>query len=171
VQPIEPSGSLAADDAWMRAASEEDAAALAALINDAYRVERHFVRGDRLDPRGVLDHMQRGSFLVRDGREPRQLDACIYLEPRGATGYLGLLSVAPGVQGCGLGERVLRAGEEWLARQGARQVEIRVVNLRHELFPWYRKRGYQVLGALPFTDTDRLLRPCHFVVMGRPLTS
>ncbi|HVS62201.1 MAG TPA: GNAT family N-acetyltransferase [Thermoanaerobaculia bacterium] len=157
--------------ASLRVATDGDAGPLAVLISEAYRVETHFVEGDRIDPEGVRDHLSRGVFLVLPGgeRSSGELEACVYLEPRGALGYLGMLSVAPHRQGAGLGHRLLCAGEEWLAHQGCREIEIYVVDQRTELFPWYEKRGYRITGTAPFIDVDRLLRPCCFVVMRKPV--
>ena len=157
--------------ARLRLATDGDAGRLAVLISEAYRVERHFVEGERIGPEGVRDHLSRGVFLVLPGRERSsgELEACVYLEPRGELGYLGMLSVAPHRQGAGLGNRLLCAGEEWLAHQGCREIEIYVVDQRTELFPWYEKRGYRITGTAPFTDVDRLLRPCRFAVMRKPV--
>jgi GNAT superfamily N-acetyltransferase len=168
--PLE-AGAAGAAGAAIGLATAEDAEALAGLINAAYRVERHFVRGDRIDPEGVRQYLERGVFLVLRGDSGSALAACVYLEPRGETGYLGMLSVAPGLQGRGLGDRLLRAGESWLAHRGARAVEIRVVSLRRELFPWYETRGYRAAGTAPFSEPHRLLRPCCFVVMAKSVAS
>lgn len=152
----------------LRVATARDAEAIAALINVAYAVERHFVRGDRIDRAGVLEALGKGTFLVRHDRHrpaPSALDACVYLEPRGRVGYLGTLSIDPGLQGRGLGHRVLVEGERWLAERGCSTIEIVVVDLRTELFPWYEKRGYRRIGTRPFTDVERMRQPCEFVVM------
>jgi hypothetical protein len=42
------------------------------------------------------------------------------------------------------------------------------VNHRHELFPFYRKLGFEVAGERSFDD-DRLNRPAHFVIMRKEL--
>jgi len=50
-------------------------------------------------------------------------------------------------------------------------VEILVVNLRKELFPYYAALGYAEAGAAAFPEAEKahLLRPCHFVVMRKAL--
>jgi hypothetical protein len=48
---------------------------------------------------------------------------------------------------------------------------LRVVNIREELAPWYRRLGYRETGATAPFDDPRLKRPCHFVEMEKPLAS
>jgi hypothetical protein len=47
-------------------------------------------------------------------------------------------------------------------------VDIRVVNLRTELPPFYRRLGYVEQRTEPFTD-PRAHRPCHFICMSKTL--
>jgi GNAT superfamily N-acetyltransferase len=174
VSSVSSSDPAAGAGAALRSASADDAERLAALICAAYEVERQFVRGDRIDAASVREHLAKGAFLILPAdpdAAASELDGCVYVEPRGEIGYLGLLSVAPGRQGRGLGDFMLRAGEAWLERRGCREVEIRVVDQRVELFPWYCKRGYLVSGGAPFVDVGRLLRPCRFVLMRKPLAA
>jgi hypothetical protein len=51
---------------------------------------------------------------------------------------------------------------------GCRAVDIRVVNLRTELPPIYRRLGYLETGIQPFED-PRASQPCHFILMSKPL--
>ena len=94
--------------------------------------------------------------------------ASIYVEPRESSAYLGLLSVDPHRQGQGLGTAMLDAAEAHCAEAGCHAIEIKVVNLREELPPFYRRRGYVEVGTEPFTD-PRATRSCHFVLMSKPL--
>lgn len=149
-------------------ASAEDVPAIAALVNLAYRVEAFFVSGPRIDEATVEAALERGAFLV--ARDGDGLMGCVYIEAREPpVGYLGLLSVAPAWQGRGMGGQLLSAGEQQLRSWGCPEVTIRVVDLRQELFPYYLERGYRQIGVEPFSDPKRLLRPCHFVVMGKRL--
>lgn len=168
-----------------RDAGVEDVPALVELINAAYVVEASLVRGLRTDAADIAGKLRAGTFLVVDDESaepvgereprsgmpiaPRRLAACVYLEPRGRSGYLGLLSVQPGAQGAGLGDRLLRAGEARLRSAGCLAVEILVMSERAELFPWYEKRGFHRGGTRPFSDPAKLLRSCHFVEMRKPL--
>lgn len=48
-------------------------------------------------------------------------------------------------------------------------MEIRVVDVREELPPLYRRLGYVEVGTEPFPDTERAKLPCRFIVMTKPL--
>lgn len=159
------------EPASVRAAGPADVAAIAALVNEAYGVEAFFVRGPRIDEADVRHHLETGGFLLAD--ETRGLAGCVYVELRGARGYFGLLSVAPSRQGRGLGRRLVAAAEERLRAAGCREVEILVVSLRTELLSFYGGLGYVDAGTAPFPESERerLLRPCHFVVMRKALAA
>jgi hypothetical protein len=49
-------------------------------------------------------------------------------------------------------------------------VDISVVDLRTELPPFYRRLGYVETGTAPFPDPAKAKRPCHFILMSKPLT-
>jgi GNAT superfamily N-acetyltransferase len=151
----------------IREASRADAPALAALISRAYRVEDFFKIGDRIDAAGVEHEMAEGGFLVLEDDDG--IAGCVYTRVRGELGYFGLLSIDPSRQGQGFGTTLLRAAEEFCRGAGCRTMEILVVNLRTELFPYYVRHGYVATGTLPFPDEERTSRPCHFVVMRKPL--
>ena len=155
--------------AAVRTAGPADVAAIAALVNQAYAVEAFFVRGPRIAEDDVRQHLDSGAFLLVG--EPPVLAGCVYVELRGTTGYFGLLSVAPTLQGRGLGRRLVAAAEESLRAAGCREVQILVVNLREELLSFYGRLGYEEAGTEPFPEAERerLTSPCHFVVMRKPL--
>jgi N-acetylglutamate synthase-like GNAT family acetyltransferase len=152
-----------------RTASPADVSAIVRLVNEAYLLEAFFVRGPRIDEKEVAALLETGGFLLAEG--PDGLEGCVYVEPRGAVGYFGLLSVAAGRQGRGLGRRLIAAAEAGLQGARCQIVEILVVNLRKELFPFYARLGYAEAGAAAFPESERsrLLRPCHFVVMRKAL--
>jgi predicted N-acetyltransferase YhbS len=151
----------------VRDAREHDVAAVAALINEAYIVERFFVTGPRISADALAALMQKGVVLVgveSDGT----VVASVYVEPRGERGYVGLLAVSPSRQGSGLGRRMMEAAEQRLAREGCAAVDIRVVSLRTELPPFYERLGYEHRGTEPFHD-PRKTQPCHFLKMSKTL--
>jgi len=50
-------------------------------------------------------------------------------------------------------------------------MDIKVVNLRTDLFGFYQKRGYVVTGTSPFpTDVETKL-PVHFIDMSKQLST
>jgi GNAT superfamily N-acetyltransferase len=151
----------------LRTAGPADAGAVTALINAAYQVERFFIDGDRTSEDEVRRYMAKGAFLVaeEDGRPA----GCVYIEQRGDRGYFGLLAVDPAQHGKGLGRTLVEAAEERLRRAGCIAMDISVVDLRTELPPFYRRLGYVETGTAPFPDPDKATRPCHFILMSKPL--
>lgn len=150
-----------------RTASAADVPTLERLINAAYVVERFFKVGDRITAEGVRLQQSRGTLLLLE-RDDRPLGA-VYVEVRGERGYIGLLSVDPRHQGAGHGRALMAAAEDYCRRKGARHADLRVVNLREELPPFYRHLGYAECGTEPFSDAAEATRPCHFVLMTKPL--
>lgn len=150
-----------------RVATPADAAPIAALINAAYVVEAFFKVGHRTSVEEILGLMRTGRFLVLDldGRTA----GCVYVEVNGAVGYFGMLSIDPALQKQGLGARLMRAAETLCRRAGCTEMELQVVNLRTELVPYYRKFGYTEQGTREFPESERTTRPCHFIVMRKPL--
>lgn len=151
----------------LRCASPDDAEALLSLINRAFQVERFFLDVDRLNPAEVGERLRTGRFLVLE--EAGVLAACVYLELRGPRAYLGLLSVDPERQGQGIGSRMMEAAEEYCRRAGCWHLDLRVVNLRQELPPFYRHRGYVETGTSPFPSDQPVKLACHFIEMSREL--
>ena len=156
----------AAHDIRVRKAEAADAGAIAALVNQAFAVERFFVDGDRTDEDEVRGLMARGDFLCAeiDG----ELGGCIYLERRGVRGYFGMLSVSPSRQKAGIGRFLVERTEDFFRAAGCVAVDIKIVHLRTELPPYYRALGYAETGTAPFVD-DKLTQDAHFVVMSKPL--
>ncbi len=151
----------------IRRATEADAEALTGVINRAFQVERFFLDGDRLALPEVIERLDKGCFLVEEANG--QIDGCVYVELRGDRAYLGLLSVEPDRQGAGLGRRLIDAAEALARNAGCGFMDIRVVNLREELPPYYRKLGYVQTGTSPFPENVVTRLPCHFLEMSKPL--
>jgi predicted N-acetyltransferase YhbS len=147
----------------IRAASASDVPQLVALLNAAFAMERDFMDRDRIYPPEVEAYMKAGTYFVVDG-DGTALDACMYLERRGDRMYLGMLAVNPALQGSGLGKRLMTIAEERTAAAGCEAIDIRVVNLRIELPPFYRKLGFVENGTEPLTDPT-LKKPAHFIRM------
>ena len=147
-------------------AAAADIPDLVRVINAAYEVEKFFVSGDRTDEDTVRRLMSKGAFLVT--RDDGGLTGCVYVELRGAKAYFGMLSVEPARQGTGLGRRLVDDAEQYARGHGCEVMDIRVVNLRPELLPFYRKLGYLERATEP-VDDPRALQPFHFVLMSKQL--
>ena len=94
----------------------------------------------------------------------------MYVELQGERAYFGLLAVDPARQHRGLGRRLIDEAENHARADGCHAMDLRIVNLREELPPFYRRLGYVETGssALPRAEIKSKL-PCHFVVMCKPL--
>jgi ribosomal protein S18 acetylase RimI-like enzyme len=150
-------------------ASAADAAAITALLNDAYRpVESFFHRGPRTTAEIVGERISRGAFLVRRTGEGA-IGACVYVEPSGRDAYLGMLAVAPSVQRGGTGAKLVGDAESFLRARGVTRVQLDVISLRAgQLLPFYERLGYRVCGQRPFDD-PLLTRPCDLVLLEKTI--
>jgi len=117
----------------IRIATPAETEPITRLINIAFEVEKFFIDGDRIDPIQVRDLFEKGFFLVIDG--DNGLAGCVYVEPRGPSAYLGLLSIHPLIQGQGFGARLVRAAEDHARALGCEAMDLRVVDLRLECMP------------------------------------
>ncbi|HLG98796.1 MAG TPA: GNAT family N-acetyltransferase [Bryobacteraceae bacterium] len=151
----------------IRIAEPADLDAVTALINLAFEVERFFIEGDRISLETVRDLAAKGNFILLE--DTHGLAGCIYVELRDRRAYLGLLSVDPSRQRSGIGSRLVHAAEEHCRAAGCRFVDLRIVNLRQELPPFYRRLGYRETGTAPFTPGIVTKLPCHFIEMTKPL--
>lgn len=180
----------------LRPARRDEADALSALVNSAYRgdlsragwtTEADLLGGQRTDPAALREFMAAGEpaldrvLLVYDGAAGesslgRPPEACVQLERRGDDAYLGMLTVQPVRQASGLGRRLLDAAEGWAAAHwGARTIIMTVITQRPELIAWYERRGYNATGeTAPFPYDDiRFGEPkrpdLQFIVLRKPL--
>jgi len=154
----------------IREATPADVPALLRVINAAYLVEREFVEGDRLSEKDLRRTLGQGTFLVAT-RGDGEAIANVFLQRTAPDRmYLGLLAVDPAEQRHGLGRLMMAAAERHSRDAGCRAIDIRIVNLRTELPPFYRSLGFVSNGTAPFED-PRLFKPAHFLVMTLALES
>lgn len=168
----------------IRTATPHDIPELVALINRAYRgepsrqgwtTEADFLTGDiRTDTEDLTGMMARpGAVFLKACDTPATIFGCVFLEKRGERLYLGMLSVAPELQGKGIGKLLLH-GAETLARQlGCRSIFMQVISLRHELISWYRRHGYEDTGERkPFDAPLKFGVPAQsleFMILEKPV--
>jgi len=93
--------------------------------------------------------------LLRNFREPGEW-------------YLGLLLFEPGVRGQGLGERVLRAAEDWARAQGARRMRLACAEQNEAGRRFWERQGYREDRRFP--PRLRGVRATVFVELTRELT-
>ena len=68
-----------------------------------------------------------------------------------------------------MGRRLIEAAEDYARASGCTAMDIRVVNLRTELPPFYKKLGYTETGDVEPASDPRALQPFCFVRMSKPL--
>jgi len=148
-----------------RDATTDDVTDVVALIESAYRgdasrvgwtTEADILHGQRTDPDGVRDVVQRPDSRLLLADRDGSLVACCQLEHRGSACYFGMFAVRPGLQGGGVGKTVLAEAER-LAREdwAATAMEMTVISVRDELIAFYERRGYRRTGELsPFPYGD-----------------
>jgi predicted N-acetyltransferase YhbS len=153
----------------LREAGPADAERIAALVNRAFLAESWFKSADRTNAEQVRYLLSKGVFLLLEQEE--RLLACVYLEPRDDHAYLGMLSVEQDVQRSGIGRRMMREAEDFARRQGHVAIDLRIVHVREELPPYYRKLGYVESGTEPAPNFPGVTIPIHFVLMTKSLQS
>jgi N-acetylglutamate synthase-like GNAT family acetyltransferase len=153
----------------IRWAETGDVAPIVRVINLAFRAaESFFIERDRISAETLQPMLEKGNFLLAEYADG--LAGCVLVELRGKCAYFGLLAVDPGRQHRGVGRRLIAESENYARASGCRAMDIRIVNLRAELPPFYRRLGYVETGTAPFPAEIKSKLPCHFVLMSKPLT-
>jgi ribosomal protein S18 acetylase RimI-like enzyme len=173
-------------DIAFRDAVTADIPALHRLVESAYRgeasragwtTEADLLAGQRTDPDDLASVLADPAQALLTAWRDEALLGCVLIADRGGgTGYFGMLSVSPTLQGGGLGRRLVEAAHTALAeRFGARRVRISVFPQRETLIAWYRRLGYAPTGetlAFPYGDPRfglPLRDDLHFIVLERAL--
>jgi ribosomal protein S18 acetylase RimI-like enzyme len=148
-----------------RPATRADLPAVVALVESAYRgdvsrdgwtTEADFLAGQRTsldDLEPLLGRPQSRILLAeRDG----DLLACAHVMVDEGTGYFGMFSVVPTLQGGGIGKAVLAECER-IARDDwhCPSMRMTVIDIRDTLIEFYERRGYARTGIhKPFPYGD-----------------
>jgi ribosomal protein S18 acetylase RimI-like enzyme len=151
-------------------AADSDLAAVAALVNSAYRgetsragwtTEADYLDGQRTDAaalrRDLVEAPGAVVLTLRDAPDGPILGT-VWLEPaQDDAWYLGMLTVKPDLQARQFGRTLLGDAEAYAVAHGAKRIEMTVVQLRDTLIAWYERRGYARTGETrPFPyDDDR----------------
>ncbi len=156
-----------------RYATPSDIPELVRIINLAYRVEDFFIDGDRTNPVDVKSRMDApgACFIVIDSSNGRGLSAAVWVEVHEQRGHFAVLSVDPAFQGRGFARILIDAVEKHCRDAGCDSLDLEVVDLREELPPFYARFGFAQCGTAEFTDTGKLKRPAHLVLMTKSLVS
>jgi ribosomal protein S18 acetylase RimI-like enzyme len=140
-------------------------AAIVALVESAYRgeasragwtTEADFLDGQRTDAAEVASLIAARDSRIVLAVSGAELLASVHLQRSDHACHLGMFAVRPGLQGRGIGGKMLREAER-IARNewGCREMRMGVISLRTELIAWYERRGYRRSGdfrAFPYGD-------------------
>jgi GNAT superfamily N-acetyltransferase len=149
-------------DISLRTAGPRDAAALALLVNSAYRgdssrvgwtTEADLLGGQRTDLGEITRLIEADGSRLLLAIQATEIIGSVHLHRIDeTTAYLGMLVIKPVLQGQGLGSRLMQAAETWVRREwNARRAEMQVITLREELIAYYERRGYRYTGEIrPF---------------------
>ena len=169
-----------------RSATPADIDAIVALVTSAYRgdasragwtTEADLLDGNRIDPEVLRADLARPRSRVLLVEADDGLHACAHVADEDGAGYFGMFAVRPGLQGGGLGKRLLAeceriVGDEW----GLPVMRMTVIDVRDELIAFYQRRGYRRTGIKkPFPYGDArfgipLREDIRFEVLEKPLS-
>ena len=137
-------------------ANPNDATAIVALVNSAYRgdfsrhgwtTEADFLEGRRTEEQQVLALMKDEHYLFVIAKQQHILQATILLEHKQNTVHLGMLAVNPLQQNQGIGKALLNAAEQIAKKTWQNHCfKLSVLTCRPELIAFYQRRGYQRTG-------------------------
>jgi GNAT superfamily N-acetyltransferase len=167
-------------------ATVDDIPALNDVFSDAFteRYRRDGMVGVRvpaLNPqiwRYAIEDAQDGAMLWRGDRG--EVAAFNVAHRSGGEGWMGPLAVRPEMQGHGLGKEIVRAGIDWLRRQGTRTIGLETMPRTMDNIGFYSNLGFTpgrltltltldaapadhsgvLLGRLPLRDRDDAMAEC-----------
>lgn len=140
-------------------ASPQDIPELLRLVNGAYRgesskqgwtTEAHLLEGTIRTDAATLESIlaQPAARILKYPGAGGRIEACVYLHPQEQGLYLGMLTVEPGLQGGGIGKKLLAAAEDFARANGCRCIFMKVFSARTELVAWYERHGYRPTGEV-----------------------
>lgn len=163
------------DETTLKVATQDDAPALVALVNQAYRPasgkrgwtdEVEWVAGERINQEQMCALLADNATVLTLWNDQRLL-ACVHVQeahtstsPKSGTcesgestpsaqrsAYIGMLATLPEYQGSGLGKRMLALAEQYaVTHLSATAFKMTVLVTRSELLAFYERRGYRRTG-------------------------
>ncbi len=140
-------------DATIRPASPGDLEPLVQLMTDQLR--EHGLPAEETQLRDgirhVLEHSEKGFFLLASGRDARAVGAAYVpflwsLEHGGAVAWLEELYVTPRSRGAGAGTALIRAACAEATVRGCRAVDLEVDSSHRRAAALYRREGFTPLA-------------------------
>ncbi len=141
-----------------------DAQSLNTLVNSAYRgdssrqgwtTEADLLDGSRTSPELLEEILSKNDTTILKYTEQGTLLGCVELRRDAGKLYLGMLTVAPNLQGRGIGKILLKAAEDEAKAIACKAIYMTVISNRTELIDWYKRHGYSETGERkPFNLPD-----------------
>lgn len=151
----------------IRAATENDNADIAAVVNAAFQVEKDFRAGDRTSAAEISRLLQSCTFLLAIRNEA--IAGAVMVRINGTSGYFGMLAVQPGLQRLGIGRALLQAAEDYCRLRGCTEMTLSTGSFREELVHRYQKLGYTVTGIEPAPPEGAFTKTIEIVKMAKRL--
>ncbi len=160
-------------------ATVEDVSALNKLINSAYRgesskkgwtTEANLLEGSRTTEKELIEIIQDKKNTILKFTENNQIIGCVLLIEKEHQLYLGMLTVSPELQNCGIGKKLMQQAEIHASELGLSKIVMTVISVREELISWYKRHGYADTGIRePFPASDVYSQtsnePLEFIVL------
>ena len=164
-------------------ATAADIPKLNKLINSAYRGEEskkgwtseaHLLGGIRTDENTLRELISKpNACILKYAMAQEDPIGCVFLEKKGLSLYLGLLTVSPLEQAKGIGKLLLQESEAYARSHGCPVIEMTVISVRTDLIRWYEHHGYKKTGKTkPFPKDEKFGIPrqaLEFVVMQKEI--
>lgn len=135
-------------------ADDSHVKSLVELVNSAYRgegskvgwtTEADILDGQRADAKGITEllHKENSVILIAEDDDSGDLLGCVHLENQDGKLYLGMLTVAPQLQGKGIGKMLLDESQALAEFWDCNTIFMTVISVRSELIAWYERHGFR----------------------------
>jgi ribosomal protein S18 acetylase RimI-like enzyme len=139
-----------------RPAVMADVAQIVALVNSAYRgessragwtTEADLLAGQRTDADEVHSLIATDDSIILLCLQVNAIIGTVHLQHGHHAACMGMLVIKPGLQGQGLGKKLMQAAEATAIKMwGVDKMLMYVITLRPELIAFYERRGYHRSG-------------------------
>jgi ribosomal protein S18 acetylase RimI-like enzyme len=137
-------------------AEKNDAAAIARMLNVAYRgkgneagwtSEGAYLDGQRISEEEMGRLLRRPEIAnFKCTTQDKKIVGFVSLKQQPDSLYLSMLTVLPEAQAGGIGRQLLMYAENYARSVAKTAIVITVVHIRNELIAWYERRGYHRTG-------------------------
>lgn len=151
-KPARPKPLTVDQDLIFRPASAADAPRIVEVVNRAYERERWLIPGPRTSEAEIRDEIATPEGVLIVAECDQRLVGTVRvkpLEPRASgdrPAEIGLVAVDPGVQGLGIGPRLVAAAETWAREHGHATAEL-ACGRELGMVDYYSALGYEAFSV------------------------